>query len=102
MEGVDGCYAIYWHYKNPAALALMRGCNFPASLSLYGLCGVLWLYRGSLATSRTRSPAGDRGAGATEPGPKKNPAQGRVQAGGPGLMPGRQRLSIAAIRRDPG
>ena len=26
----------------------MRAYNFPASLSLYGLCGVLWLYRGSL------------------------------------------------------
>ena len=30
------------------ALELMREVNFPASLSLYGLCGVLWLYRGSL------------------------------------------------------
>ena len=46
---VDGGYALYWHFVNPAALALMRASNFPASLSLYGLCGVLWLYRGSLA-----------------------------------------------------
>jgi hypothetical protein len=23
--------------------------NFPASLGLYGLCGAVWLYRGSLA-----------------------------------------------------
>ena len=45
---VDGSYAIYWHFHNPAALALMREVNFPASLSLYGICGVLWLYRGSL------------------------------------------------------
>ncbi len=45
---VDGCYWIYWRYKNPVALDLMREANFPASLSLYGLCGVLWLYRGSL------------------------------------------------------
>jgi len=45
---VDGCYAIYWHFRNPDALALMRAYNFPASLTLYGLCGVLWLYRGSL------------------------------------------------------
>ena len=45
---VDGCYAIYWSFKNPAALAFMREANFPASLSLYGMCGVLWLYQGSL------------------------------------------------------
>ena len=45
---VDGCYAAYWYFTNPAALALMRSANFFASLSLYGMCGVLWLYRGSL------------------------------------------------------
>ena len=45
---VDGCYAIYWYFKNPEALEMMRTVNFPASLSLYGLCGVVWLYRGSL------------------------------------------------------
>jgi hypothetical protein len=45
---VDGCYALYWHFGNPEALALMRAYNFPASLALYGACGVLWLYRGSL------------------------------------------------------
>ena len=45
---VDGSYAIYWHYKNPVALDMMRDANFFASLSLYGICGVLWLYRGSL------------------------------------------------------
>lgn len=45
---VDGCYAIYWHFRNPVALELMREANFPASLSLYGICGVVWLYRGSL------------------------------------------------------
>ena len=45
---VDGSYWIYWHFKNPVALELMREANFPASLSLYGLCGVVWLYRGSL------------------------------------------------------
>jgi len=44
---VDGCYWIYWHYRNPGAL-MMREANFFASLSLYGLCGVIWLYRGSL------------------------------------------------------
>lgn len=45
---VDGCYALYWYFREPAVLALMRDVNFPASLSLYGMCGVLWLYRGSL------------------------------------------------------
>jgi hypothetical protein len=46
---VDGSYWIYWHFKDPAALDAMRSANFPASLSLYGMCGVIWLYRGSLA-----------------------------------------------------
>jgi hypothetical protein len=44
---VDGCYWIYWSYQNPEAL-VMRDVNFPASLSLYGICGLLWLYQGSL------------------------------------------------------
>lgn len=33
---VDGCYAIYWSIKDPAALEMMREANFAASLSLYG------------------------------------------------------------------
>lgn len=45
---VDGCYWIYWHYKDPEALALMRSANFPVSPSLYGFCAVGWLYRGTL------------------------------------------------------
>ena len=45
---VDGCYALYWSLKDPAVLALMRDVNFPASLSLYGMCGLGWLYQGSL------------------------------------------------------
>jgi hypothetical protein len=45
---VDGCYWIYWHFKNPVALELMREVNFPASLSLYAMCGLVWYYRGSL------------------------------------------------------
>lgn len=45
---VDGCYAIYWHFKDPSALEMMRAANFPASLSLYGICGVIWLYQGSM------------------------------------------------------
>lgn len=45
---VDGCYAIYWYFKNPVALEMMRDANFLASLSLYGMCGIIWMYRGSL------------------------------------------------------
>jgi hypothetical protein len=45
---VDGCYWLYWHFKNPLALELMREANFSASLALYGICGILWLYLGSL------------------------------------------------------
>lgn len=45
---VDGCYAIYWHLTNPAVLEMMRAGNFFVSLSLYGMCGIVWLYQGSL------------------------------------------------------
>ena len=45
---VDGSYWIYWHFKKPAVLELMRDANWPASLSLYIICGVVWYYRGSL------------------------------------------------------
>ncbi|MCI0444508.1 hypothetical protein L0152_15030 [bacterium] len=45
---VDGSYWLYWHFKNPVALEMMRDANFFASLSLYGMCGVIWLYQGSL------------------------------------------------------
>lgn len=45
---VDDCYWLYWHFKNPLALEQMRAANFAASLPLYGLCGGIWLYRGSL------------------------------------------------------
>jgi len=39
---VDGCYALYWSIVNPAALALMRDANWPASLSLFWMCGLVW------------------------------------------------------------
>lgn len=64
---VDGCYAIYWSFRDPAALEMMRDVNFPASLSLYGLCGIVWLYRGSLGQllsdikQGVPSPRGARG-----------------------------------------
>jgi hypothetical protein len=45
---VDGCYWLYWSWKNPAALELMRSANAPASLALYWMCGLVWFYRGSL------------------------------------------------------
>ena len=45
---VDGCYWLYWHFRNSIALDLMREANFFASLALYGICGLIWLYRCSL------------------------------------------------------
>lgn len=45
---VDGCYSLYWHFNDPVALEMMREANFMASLSLYGMCGLVWLYRGTL------------------------------------------------------
>jgi hypothetical protein len=51
---VDGSYAIYWYFVDPVALDLMRSANFPASLSLYAMCGLVWLYRGSLKEAVTQ------------------------------------------------
>lgn len=45
---IDGCYSIYWYFVDPVALALMRDVNFLASLSLYGMCGLVWYYKGSM------------------------------------------------------
>jgi hypothetical protein len=45
---VDGCYWLYWSVKNPRAVEHMRDANWPASLALYAICGLLWYYRGSL------------------------------------------------------
>ncbi len=39
---VDGCYALYWHFADPKALAFMREANWPASLSLYCMCGLVF------------------------------------------------------------
>ncbi len=49
---VDGCYWLYWHFRSPLALEFMRSANLPASLSLYAICGIIWLYRGSLVEMR--------------------------------------------------
>lgn len=45
---VDGCYALYWHFKDPVVLEYMRSANAPASLVLYGICALIWLHRGTL------------------------------------------------------
>ena len=45
---VDGCYFLYWYFKNPIALEQMREANFLASLSLYFMCGLVWYYQGTL------------------------------------------------------
>lgn len=34
---VDGVYALYWSWRDPRVLELMRDANFPASLVLYGI-----------------------------------------------------------------
>jgi hypothetical protein len=39
---------LYWHWRDPKVLDLMRSANFPASLALYGMCGLLWYYEGRL------------------------------------------------------
>jgi len=45
---VDGFYVIYWHFKDPAALENDACCDFPAALSAYGLCGIVWQYQWSI------------------------------------------------------
>ena len=40
---IDGYYALYWSLVDPNALAMMREANWPASLSLYWMCGLLAL-----------------------------------------------------------
>jgi len=37
---VDGVYWAYWSYVNP--VAMIREGQWPASLCLYALCGVIW------------------------------------------------------------
>ena len=48
---VDGSYWLYWRFYDPRAL-VMRKANFFASLALYGACGLVWFYRGSLKALR--------------------------------------------------
>lgn len=49
---VDGCYALYWSFVNPEALAFMREANWPVSLCLYWVCGLIWYFNGSVADFR--------------------------------------------------
>lgn len=53
---VDGCYALYWYFKDPKALELMRDANWPASLSLYWACGLVW-YVPELWRLKRRGPS---------------------------------------------
>ena len=45
---VDGCYALYWSFVDPFALAYMRAANAPASLCLYLTCGLIWYWNASI------------------------------------------------------
>lgn len=45
---IDGCYALYWIFANPAALEMMREANWPASLSLFWMCGLVWYPNSSI------------------------------------------------------
>jgi hypothetical protein len=64
---VDGSYWAYWRLVKPEAL-FMREANFPASLALYGICGVIWLYRGSLRELIVEASAALRGV----PSPRRD------------------------------
>ena len=44
---VDGCYSLYWYWVKPEVLAYMRDANWPASLSLYCMCGLVWYFNGA-------------------------------------------------------
>lgn len=55
---VDGCYALYWYFKAPVALELMRTANAAASLSLYWMCGLVWFWNGSLKELAARLARG--------------------------------------------
>lgn len=63
---VDGCYWLYWSFKDPVALELMREVNFPASLSLYGMCGLVWYHKGSLRQLIAKAKALVSGSGTSE------------------------------------
>ncbi len=47
--GSAGIYQAWWLWRDPRALMLMSDAAIPANLALYLMCGLFWLYRGSLA-----------------------------------------------------
>ena len=72
---VDGAYALYWWWRAPPVLALMRDVNFPASLALYAICGLLWFYRGSLREAWTELAAAGRTAARRSTPQKRSPSR---------------------------
>jgi hypothetical protein len=60
---VDGSYWLYWRFNDPVALAMMRDANFFASLCLYLICGLIWLWRGSLSELLSETNRVLRGSG---------------------------------------
>lgn len=49
---VDGTYALYWGYFDPAVLTDLRHANAGVSLALYGMCGLVWYPKASLREIR--------------------------------------------------
>ena len=72
---VDGGYALYWSWRDPSVLALMRDVNFPASLALYAICGLLWFYRGSLREAWAELVAGARALARRSTPQKRSPSR---------------------------
>ena len=71
---VDGGYALYWSWRAPSVLVLMRDVNFPASLALYAICGLLWFYRGSLCEAWAELVAGGRAVARRSTPQKRSPS----------------------------
>jgi hypothetical protein len=81
---VDG---VCWWWNAGSVTNMMRDANALASLPLYGLCGAIWLYRGSLKDMAAEfgalwparvnlniDPTGTIGTGAVEDSSKRLPA----------------------------
>lgn len=50
---VDGVYVVYFtSIQHP----MLRAEQWPTSLCLYGLCGLIWMHEGPLSTLLTRHP----------------------------------------------
>ncbi len=60
---VDGSYFLYWFFKNRSVLLQMREGQWPMSLRLFLLCGIIWtLTPADLRQfrARTQSAAADK------------------------------------------